>query len=298
MIIDYNIKKAIQKALKEDIGARDITTTSILPKTQKGEFAIIAKSECVICGLNFAALTFEMVNNTIGFKPTVKEGKKVPGGYVVAYVKGGCWAILSAERTALNILSWLSGTATLTNRFVEEVKGTKAQILDTRKTIPGLRAFQKYAVLIGGGANHRMGLYDQILIKDNHISAVVAASPAIKGKKDAVELLLKKARRYGPRDSKVEVEVDSLDIFKVALELNPDIIMLDNMSTENIEKAVQIRDNYRVKIGDVGLKTLLEVSGNVGLYNVREIAECGVDMISIGALTHSAASIDISLELR
>ena len=169
MIIDAQLRRLMQQALKEDIGTRDITTNAIIHKSKKGKFVIIAKEECVICGLTLAELAFEIVDGTVRFKPVVNEGTKVLKGKAIAYVEGRCWSILAAERTALNFLSWLSGISTETNRFVEAVKGTKAQIMDTRKTIPTFRRLQKYAVRIGGGTNHRMGLYDQVLIKSNRL---------------------------------------------------------------------------------------------------------------------------------
>lgn len=298
MIIDAGLKLLIQKALKEDIGAGDITTTAVIAKSKKGKFVIIAKEECVVCGLNIAESVFETVDSTIRFKPTVNEGMKISEDKGIAYVEGSCLGILTAERTALNFLSCLSGISTLTNKFVEAVKGTKAKIFDTRKTIPGLRRLQKYAVRIGGGTNHRMGLYDQVLIKDNHLYSIMFEPTIAKRKKDAVGLALKNAKQNAPKNRKIEIEVTSLDMLRVALEYNPDIIMLDNISISDIKESVKIRDAHRIRIGDVGFKVLLEVSGGVNLENVRQIAECGVDMISVGALTHSAPAIDISLEPR
>ena len=298
MIIDASLKKLIQQALKEDIGAGDITTTSAIPRGKSGNFVIVAKEESVICGLYLAEAVFEIINADIRFKPLVNDGMKIAEGKAIAYVEGDCWGILSAERTALNFLSWLSGISTLTSRFVEEVKGTKAKIMDTRKTIPTLRRLQKHAVRIGGGTNHRIGLYDQILIKDNHVAAIGFSPTVVKDRKDAVKTILERTRSYAPKKKKIEIEVDSLDILKVALEYNPDIIMLDNMSIKDIKEAIKIRDAHRMKVGDVGFKVLFEVSGNVNLKNVKEIAECNVDMISVGALTHSAPFVDISLEPR
>jgi len=298
MIIDASIKKQIQQALKEDIGLGDITTTAAIHKDKKGDFIIIAKQDCVICGLTIAESVFETVDDTIRFKPLVNEGMKVTEQKVIAYIEGNCCSILSAERTALNFLCWLSGISTLTDYFVEAVKGTKAQIFDTRKTLPTFRRLQKYAVKIGGAANHRMGLYDQVLIKDNHIGAFLLKPTIAKDEKDAVRKVMENVKRCLPKGKKIEIEVSSLEMLKVALEYNPDIIMLDNMNINEIKEAVRIRDSYRIKIGDVGFKILLEVSGNVNLGNVKEIADCGVDMISIGALTHSAPSVDISLEPR
>lgn len=298
MIIDAYLKKLIQQALKEDIGPRDITTNAVVHKAKKGKFVIVAKQDCLICGLSLAESVFETVDGSIRFKPLLNDGMKVSEDKAIAYVEGPCWGILAAERTALNFLCWLSGISTKTFRFVEAVKDTKVQILDTRKTTPTLRRLQKYAVRIGGGTNHRMGLYDQVLIKDNHLAAVSFEPTVVKSRKDAVKSVLESAKRYTPKGKRIEIEVNNLDMLKVALKHNPDIIMLDNISIDDIREAVRIRDAHRIKIGDVGFKVLLEVSGNITLDNVREIAECGVDTISIGALTHSAPSVDISLEPR
>lgn len=298
MIIDADLKKLIQLALKEDIGPGDITTTAVVHKAKKGRFVMVARQDCVICGLSLAEATFETVDSTVRFKPLVNDGMKVAEDKAIAYVEGPIRSILSAERTALNFLCWLSGISTLTSRFVEAVKETKARIMDTRKTTPSLRRLQKYAVKIGGGANHRMGLYDQVLIKDNHLAAISFEPTVVKSKKQAIKTALGSMKKTVQKSKKIEIEVDSLEMLKVALEHNPDIIMLDNMSISDIKEAVKIRDAYRIKIGDLGFKVLLEASGKVTLSNVKEIAECGVDMISIGALTHSAPAVDISLEPR
>lgn len=298
MIIDADLKKLIQLALKEDIGPGDITTTAVVHKAKKGKFVMVARQDCVICGLSLAEATFETVDSTARFKPLVNDGMKVAEDKAIAYVEGPIRSILSAERTALNFLCWLSGISTLTSRFVEAVKETKARIMDTRKTTPSLRRLQKYAVKIGGGTNHRMGLYDQVLIKDNHLAAISFEPTVIKSKNQAIKTALGSVKKTVQKSKKIEIEVDSLEMLKVAFEHNPDIIMLDNMSISDIKEAVKIRDAYRIKIGDLGFKVLLEVSGKVTLSNVKEIAECGVDMISIGALTHSAPAVDISLEPR
>lgn len=296
MIIDVHIKKLIQRALKEDIGTRDITTNAILRKGKRGKFVVLAREESVISGLDIAEAVFEAVDTEVRFKPLVSDGMNVAKDKTIAYVDGRCWSVLAAERTALNFLCWLSGISSLTDRFVKAVKGTQAQIMDTRKTTPIFRRLQKYAVRMGGGVNHRMGLYDQILIKDNHIALTMTEPTAIKNKKDALKNVLKAIKERAGKDKKIEIEVDSLAMLKIALEYDPDIIMLDNMSIENMVQAVKIRDAYRMKAGDLGFKALLEASGRVSIDNVRSIAVTGVDRISIGALTHSAPSIDISLE--
>ncbi|NQT95360.1 MAG: carboxylating nicotinate-nucleotide diphosphorylase [Candidatus Omnitrophica bacterium] len=298
MIADAAIKRLIQQALKEDIGPKDITSNAVMHRAKKGKFVMLTKQECVVCGLSIAEVVFETVDSTIHFKPLVNDGTKAVKGKALAYIDGGCQSVLAAERTALNFISWLSGISTLTNKFVEAVKGTRAKVLDTRKTIPTLRRLQKYAVRIGGGTNHRMGLYDQVLIKDNHLEALMAEPTIVKDTRSAIENALKSAKMNAGRGKKIEIEVTSLDMLKAALKHNPDIIMLDNMSVGKIGEAVRIRDAHRIRVGDVGFKVLLEVSGNVTLENVKEIADCGVDRISIGSLTHSAPSVDISLEAR
>ena len=298
MIIDSGLKRIIQQALREDIGPQDITTNAILQKSKKGKYVITAKEELVICGLSIAEVAFETVDESVRFKPLVNEGMAVEKSKAIAYVEGRCWPILAAERTALNFLCWLSGISTLTNKFVQAVKGTRSQIMDTRKTIPAQRRLQKYAVKIGGGTNHRMGLYDQVLIKDNHIASVLAEPSIAKTKKQAIKNIMEDAKRNTQKGKKIEIEIDKLDTLRTVLEYSPDIIMLDNMSIKDIKEAVRVRDAHRIKVGDVGFKVLLEASGNVSLKNVREIAECGIDRISIGALTHSAPAVDISLEAR
>jgi nicotinate-nucleotide pyrophosphorylase (carboxylating) len=298
MIIDAYTKKIIQQALSEDIGAKDITTASVLNKLKIGDFVITSKQDAVLCGMNIAEAVFEAVDGSVRFKPLAADGTKVVKGKAVAYIEGACLSVLSAERTALNFLCWLSGIATFTNSFVEAVKHTKTKIMDTRKTIPTLRRLQRYAVKIGGGTNHRMGLYDQVLVKDNHISLALTPPTIIKDKKAAISTLLKNAKANSGKGKLIEIEVDSTEMLEPALRHDPDIIMLDNMGIKDIQKAVVIRDAYRIRVGDVGFKVLLEVSGNVNLGNVKQIAECGVDRISIGALTHSAPSADFSLEVR
>lgn len=234
----------------------------------------------MLAGVSIAMATFVMRDSKIKFMPLVADGEWVEPEKQIAYIEGNSNAILTAERTALNFLAHFSGIATLTAQFVEAVKPHKVKIMDTRKTTPGLRILEKYAVGAGGGTNHRLGLHDQILIKDNHLAAlgynweaVARAIEASRGKK-----------------IKVEVEVQDLDQFKRVIGLNPDIIMLDNMSLKEIRAAVALRDE-----GHYGLQ--LEVSGGVSLKNAKRIASTGIDMISIGALTHSAKAIDFSLEI-
>jgi nicotinate-nucleotide pyrophosphorylase (carboxylating) len=298
MIIDAYTKRIIQQALKEDIGARDITSSSVFHKSKKGEFVIIAGQDAVVCGMHISEAVFETADSSIRFKPLVNDGIRVVKNKAIAYVEGPCVSVLSAERCALNFLSWLSGISTLTSRFVEAVSHTRARIMDTRKTIPTLRRLQRYAVRIGGGANHRMGLYDQVLIKDNHISLALSKPTVIKDKKQAISSLIKSARANAGKGKKIEIEIDEIGVLKAVLECGPDIIMLDNMGLGDIRKAVEIRDAYRIKVGDIGFNALLEVSGGVRIENIKDIAEAGVDRVSVGALTHSAPAIDFSLEVR
>ena len=271
-INDLEIRNIVTRALKEDIGLKDITTEAFIPKGKTIKAVLLAKEDCVVSGLGVAALVFRLQDKNIKFKPLVQEGKWVKKGKIIARISGKAKSILSAERVALNFLSHLSGISTKTRNFVKQVKPYTAKIMDTRKTIPGLRFLEKYAVRIGGGFNHRLSLDEMVLIKDNHLKII-----------GGINKLAKFKRKY-----RIEIEVKNLREFKEALKVKPDIIMLDNMKVADIRKAVKIRKNSQPK---------LEVSGGVTLKNVRQIAKTGVDMISIGALTHSVNSVDISLEI-
>ena len=279
---ELQLKNIVKQALREDIGRGDITTESVIPKNKFVKAVLITREDGVVCGLNIAAFVFKLKDRNIRFKPQVKDGQRVKRGKVLAQVQGKAQSILTAERVALNFLSLLSGIATNTRAYVDKVKPYKAKIMDTRKTIPGLRLLEKYAVRIGGGFNHRLRLDEMVLIKDNHLKV-------IRGYKRLGSL--EKVRR----NYQVELEVKNLREFKQALKLKPDIIMLDNMSIKDMKKAIQIR-NYRLPITDYRLPKL-EASGGITLKNVRKVAATGVDMISIGALTHSVNSVDISLEI-
>jgi len=279
---ELQLKNIVKQALREDIGRGDITTESVIPKNKFVKAVLITREDGVVCGLNIAAFVFKLKDRNIRFKPQVKDGQRVKRGKVLAQVQGKAQSILTAERVALNFLSLLSGIATNTRAYVDKVKPYKAKIMDTRKTIPGLRLLEKYAVRIGGGFNHRLSLDEMVLIKDNHLKV-------IRGYKRLGSL--EKVRR----NYQVELEVKNLREFKQALKLKPDIIMLDNMSIKDMKKAIQIR-NYRLPITDYRLPKL-EASGGITLKNVRKVAATGVDMISIGALTHSVNSVDISLEI-
>jgi nicotinate-nucleotide pyrophosphorylase (carboxylating) len=278
---DWNfVDRILEIALKEDIGSGDITTSSLIRKNHVSNSVMIAKGGCILAGLPFAERIFNLVDSGIKFKSLKKEGSRARSGAVIAEIKGKTECLLMAERTALNLVQRLSGIATLTGRYAAEVKGTGAKIVDTRKTAPGLRLFEKYAVRAGGGGNHRFGLFDGILIKDNHITAVG-------GIRKAVGL----ARKGAHHLVKIEVEVKNLQEVKEAMSAGTDIIMLDNMTPHRIKKAV---DLIRSRKPDI----LIEASGNVNLENVRKIAETGVDLISVGAVTHSAPAADISMRFK
>ena len=269
----------VRLALAEDIGPGDVTTKAIIPKAQKVKAKIIAKEGGVIAGLFVAKEVFRQVDRRIKFMPAVAEGARVKKGKVIAEIFGSASGILTAERTALNFLQHLSGIATLTSKFVARVKaqGSRVKILDTRKTIPGLRLLEKYAVKVGGGINHRMGLYDAVLIKDNHLKIVG-------GVKRAVE----KARAsLGPKKT-IEVEAKDLAQVKEAIAAKVDRILLDNMKVKTLRVAVNLCKKVKVKT---------EASGGVSLDNVGAIAKTAVDYISIGALTHSAPALDLSLKV-
>ena len=286
--LPYRLKDLINNALWEDIGSGDITSELLIPKNKKIKAIILLKEKAVIAGLGIAEKVFKSIDRKIKFKAKCLEGSLQDRGKILAVLEGGARNILLAERTALNFLTHLCGVASLVHSFVREVKPSRVKILDTRKTIPGLRNLQKYAVVLGGGYNHRIGLWDEVLIKDNHISAscVMRSAPCVKE-------LLEVAKKKMPGGMKIEIEVKNLREFKEALKAGPDIIMLHNMNISDIGKAVAIRR----KTQDSRLKTLLEVSGGVNLANVRAIAKTGADMISIGCLTHSVKAIDISLEI-
>lgn len=264
------------RALKEDIGTGDITADSIIPKEALTKGYIQAKEEGVLAGIHIAERVFILVNPEVKFKAKKNDGEKIHKGEVLAEVSGSARAILAGERLALNLLQRMSGIATLTHRVTSKILNTKTRVVDTRKTTPGLRLFEKYAVRIGGGHNHRFGLYDGILIKDNHIK--VAG-----GIKEAVSLAKKKA----PHTVKVEVEVESLLGVKEALEAGADIIMLDNMNIDMVKQAMAM----------IKGQALVEVSGGITEGMVGELAKLGVDFISMGALTHSVKALDISLDI-
>jgi len=268
----------IKKAIKEDMGKNgDITTDSIIPEKQKGKAVLKAKADGIISGLEIFEDTFFYVDKDLKIETFFKDGDGIVKGDIVAVIKGRLNSILKAERTALNFIQRMSGISTLANQFVKAVEGTNAKILDTRKTLPGFRTLDKYAVKMGGAENHRMGLFDMFLIKDNHIAAAGSITKAVD---KALDYKKQKCLR-----SKIEVEVKNITEFKEALELKVDWIMLDNMKSEEILKCVKLNKGRKK----------LEISGNVTIETVRKLAETGVDYISSGSLTHSVKAMDLSL---
>ncbi|HEY9520080.1 MAG TPA: carboxylating nicotinate-nucleotide diphosphorylase [Methyloceanibacter sp.] len=274
----FLVERAVAAALEEDLGqAGDITTDPIIPAHATAEAEVVARKDGVIAGLDLAAASFKALDPDAQFVAGVADGAHATAGARIARVQGKARALLSAERVALNYLGHLSGIATLTAAYVAAIEGTKARIACTRKTTPGLRAFEKYAVRAGGGINHRFGLYDAVLVKDNHIAAAGGLAQA-----------LAKLRARTGHLVKVEVEVDTLDQLCEALHFPIDAVLLDNMDVATLKKAVAL----------VNGRLLTEASGGVNLETVRKIAETGVDLISVGALTHSAPRLDLALEWR
>lgn len=270
-----NTDETLMRALQEDITSEDVTTNAVMPFPQPGKADLICKEDGVICGLTVFQRVFELLDDTAKFETDCKDGDLVKKGQKIGVIYGDIRALLSGERTALNYLQRMSGIATMTHKMVEELKGKHTKLLDTRKTTPNMRAFEKYAVKVGGGCNHRYNLSDGILIKDNHIGAAGSI-------KKAIEM----AREYAPFVRKIEVEVETLDQLDEALEAGADIIMLDNMTLEEMKLAV----------GRANGKAQTECSGNVTLERLKTIAEVGVDFVSCGALTHSAPIMDLSMK--
>lgn len=272
---DLALYELIEKSLKEDVGTGDITTLSTIPADKKAKGRFLAKENGVLCGMDVCRAVFEYVDPTVVFTSHVTDGAAVRKGDVLAEISGNARSILTGERLSLNLLQHMSGIATRTAEAVEKVAGTKARIADTRKTTPGLRVLEKYAVKCGGGSNHRFNLADGVLIKDNHIRAAGSITAAVT-----------MARANIPHTLKIEVEVETFPELEEALAAGADIIMLDNMSCADMKKAVSL----------VAGRALTEASGNMGERDLREVAETGVDIISIGALTHSVKALDISLK--
>ncbi len=274
------VEEIIDRALAEDLGKGDVTTEALIPGDQQGIGFIMAKNEGILAGTRAAKQIFHRVDPELKVDILLEDGARVKPGSKVAKVSGSIASILKAERTALNFLQRLSGIASETNRYVARVEGLPVRIMDTRKTTPSLRSLEKYAVRVGGGENHRMNLGDGILIKDNHLVALRSQGLNIKE-------IIAKARQNAPQRLKVEVEVGTVPEALEAVEAGADIVMLDNMNLEDMRKAVK----------SIHGRALIEASGGITLDNVRAVAETGVDFISIGALTHSARALDISLEL-
>ena len=268
-----DLQAIVKRALDEDVGSGDATTDSIIPADANLQAKMIAKALGVIGGLAIAEISFQLLDNRVRFRRLVSDGDQVTPGEVLATIEGPARAILTGERTALNFVGRMSGIATLTRQFVDQVRGTKARILDTRKTAPGLRLVDKLAVEIGGGENHRIGLFDMILIKDNHIDFAGSITKAVRHAREANQSL------------NIEVEARTLDDVAECLAAEVEWIMLDNMPLDEMRQAVALATG----------RAKLEASGNVSLANVRAIAETGVDYISVGALTHSPRAVDVSL---
>lgn len=268
----------IRKALAEDIGHGDITSTLIIGN-EKADAVFIAKEKFTLAGMPFVKEVFGIIDDQVRICVNAKEGALVNKGDILANIDGSAQSLLACERVALNILQHLSGIATAASEFIDRVKGLPVRIVDTRKTTPCMRAMEKYAVVIGGAFNHRFGLYDGILIKDNHIETAGGIEQAVSRAKNGHHLL------------KIEVEVKNLNQVRQALESGVDVIMLDNMNVDEMKKAVDTIRSYDKKI-------LIEASGNVSLENIRAIAQSGVDIISVGAITHSARAVDISMKIR
>lgn len=273
------IQRAVREALSEDIGSGDVTTLSTVPLEAVNQASMVARASLVVAGIDFALVAFRELDPQVRIDRLVSDGAHLSAGQTILRVHGKTHALLSAERVALNFVQRLSGVATATARYVGLVKGTKARILDTRKTTPGWRRFEKYAVHCGGGQNHRIGLFDMVLIKDNHLAALAGEKP------NAVAAAVARARNKYP-GLQVEVEADTLEQVRQAVEADVDIILLDNMTLENLRAAVQM----------VGGRAKTEASGGVNTITCRSIAETGVDYISVGAITHSAAAVDVALD--
>jgi len=270
----------LEAALAEDIGSGDVTSIATVPENALCEGVIFAKEEAIICGTQIAQEVFKQVDGKITVEIITPDAQIAPEGWEVLRIKGPARGILTAERTALNFLQHLSGIATLTHKYMEQIAHTKARLLDTRKTLPGWRKLQKYAVACGGGTNHRIGLYDLVLVKDNHLKLMNRENPG------DFSVAVARARNLFP-GLKVEIEAESFQEFQHALDAGADIILLDNMTCEQMSKCVV----------SAGGRCKLEASGGVNLQTVKQIAETGVDFISVGALTHSVRAVDLSLEL-
>lgn len=270
-----NVDDYILNTLKEDITSEDVSTNAVMPESKQGRADLICKQDGIVCGLDVFERTFKLLDETSRFEANFSDGDFVKKGELIGVIYGDVKAILSGERTALNYLQRMSGIATMTREYSDELKDYKTVLLDTRKTTPNMRPFEKHAVRVGGGTNHRYNLSDGVLLKDNHIGAAGSVTNAIK-----------MAKAYAPFVRKIEIETETLEQVKEALEAGADIIMLDNMDNETMKKAVEMIDG----------RAQTECSGNVTKQRLKEIAEIGVDFVSCGALTHSAPIMDVSLK--
>ena len=279
LLTPRELEIVIDRALEEDSISADVTTSVLIPSHLQARAALIPKEPGILSGLDVVAATFKRVNPDLVFTQKLVDGERVQGGEVVATISGSMASILTAERTALNFLQRMSGIATLTDLYVKAVDGTTASIADTRKTAPGLRLLDKYSVSIGGGRNHRMNLTDGVLIKDNHLAA-------LSGEGVSLIQAIKRARTKAPHTVKIEVEVETVEAALDATAAGADIVMLDNMSPAEMRNAVD----------QISAECFVEASGNITLENVAEVAQSGVDIISVGALTHSVRALDISLD--
>ncbi|MGN0437120.1 MAG: carboxylating nicotinate-nucleotide diphosphorylase [Lachnospiraceae bacterium] len=274
-LMNLNVDDIILQALREDITSEDITTNSVMPEFQLGEVQLICKQDGILAGIEIFKRVFQLLDNDTSFDMQAKDGDEVKNGQLLGTIRGDIRVLLEGERTALNYLQRMSGIATYTHSIAVLFKGSKTKLLDTRKTTPNMRVFEKYAVKVGGGYNHRFNLSDGILLKDNHIGAAG-------GVKEAVHM----AQEYAPFVRKIEVECENLDMVKEAVEAGADIIMLDNMDKETMKKAIEMIDG----------RAKTECSGNVTKENVANLIDLGVDYVSSGALTHSAPILDLSLK--
>ena len=276
VLLTPQIEGIIKMALEEDIGAGDLTTLNTIPPEQRAKGLFRAKRDCTVAGLFLLERLFSFLDSDVQIRCLCRDGDQVSRGTVIAEAEGVVRALLMGERTALNFLQRLSGTATLTRRYVDTIKDLPSKIIDTRKTTPGLRTLEKYAVRMGGGTNHRLGLYDAAIIKDNHIAASGSIAQAVE-----------KVRSHSPFMSRVEVECEDLKQVQKALDAKADVIMLDNMDTATMKEAVRL----------IKKRVWVEASGGITMERVREVAEAGVDFISVGALTHSAPAVDFNMKI-
>jgi nicotinate-nucleotide pyrophosphorylase (carboxylating) len=274
---ERELRQMVMGLVAEDVGRGDVTTAAVVPADHFGRARLEARESFVLAGTDAARMCFEILGEgSVAWESKVSDGDLVSSGDVISFVEGPLAPILSAERTALNLLARLSGIATLTSRFVAAIAGTKAQVSDTRKTTPGLRMLEKHAVRVGGGVNHRFGLDDGVLIKDNHIVVAGGAVAAVR-----------RVRERVPHTLRIEVEIEKVDQLEEVIEAGADAVLLDNMSVDEVRRAVT---------GGRG-RVVLEASGGIDLNNIRDYADTGVDIISVGALSHSASSVDVALEV-